>query len=108
MCRSGRFCTLSTAQTQPRPHEALKRAANQAAPSPPAARAGEAQAQHRNIDFEAANLVLLIERRPLSCIANRQQPINKRIVKFYRLGNRGLVRLTKADGLQQFAPDILH
>jgi hypothetical protein len=92
MCRLGRFCTLSTAQTQPQPHEALERAANRAAPSAPAARAGEAQAQHRNVDFEAANSVLVIEHRPLSCIAYRLKPRDKFIVRLNRSLYRRIVR----------------
>src|SRR5262249_22508682 len=52
--------------------------------------------------------IILIYHKPLSCITNRLQPINKRIVRFDCSLDRSLVRLFQAHRLQKLSSDISH
>src|SRR6516225_5712292 len=88
MCRSGRFCTLSTAQAQPQPHEALKSGANPNRFSP--------------------LVVVLLEHRPLSSVAYPLKLFDELIIGLTRLFDRNIIRLTKANGLKQLASNFLH
>src|SRR5262249_17230576 len=51
---------------------------------------------------------LLLYRKPLSAITNRLKLRNERVVRFDRLLNQIIRRLTNADGLHQLATDVLH
>src|SRR5262249_35385037 len=79
MCRSERFCTLSTSQAHPQPHEAMKAA---------------------QIQIRFSPLVVVLLDGAASSSRNALKTLNKRVVKLNRLSNRSIIRLAQANRLQ--------
>src|SRR5215469_16243762 len=86
MYRSGRFCTLSTAQEYPQPHEALKAA---------------------QVQIDSVSLVIVVlDRKPLSLLMYPLQPVDKRVVELDGSRYRNIVGVFEANRLQQLLPDV--